>query len=46
MFEKLTNGQEIHVDDFTFLTQRPSDGGTTQVQTAQQQVRNGLEPNE
>ena len=35
---------EIHVDDFTFLTQRPSDGITTQTQAAQQQSSQPSQP--
>ena len=36
--------QEIHVDDFTFLTQRPSDGNTAQPQAAQQQPSQPTQP--
>ena len=35
---------EIHVDDFTFLTQRPSDGNTTQAQEVQQQPSQPSQP--
>ena len=35
---------EIHVDDFTFLTQRPSDGNLTQTQAPQQHLSQPSQP--
>ena len=35
---------EIHVDDFTFLTQRPSDGNPTQTEAPQQNLSQPSQP--
>ena len=37
---------EIHVDDFTFLTQRPSDGNTMNAQEVQQQPSQPSQPSQ